>query len=168
MFDLPTPPTPCSPHVSLMHVSNPICVSSASDPPPSGPCNACLSCWSPSACGPPAPPLSLGLTSDLPFEQGLSVPPHAPWVLQHQLPLSKPRLSLRTQPLGSLSQSGLCQFLVKGRARPILSLLVPRLGPCALDPLSHNPSESTLHRPSRLQSYSHPSKPRRPRWSQKL
>lgn len=162
-----TPPPPCSPHVSLMPVSNPICILSASDLPPSGPYNACLSCWSPSPCDPPAP-LSLGLTLDLPCEQALSVPPHAPWVPQHQLPLSQPGLSPRTQPLGSLSQSGLCQFLVKGHARPVHSPLLPRLGPCALHPLGHNPLESTLCKPSRFQPYSHLSQSRRPWWSQKL
>lgn len=164
----PPPLTPCSPHVSLMPVSNPICIPSASDLPPSGPGNACLSCWSPSACDPPAPPLSLGLTLDLPYEQALLVPLHAPWVPQHQPPLSQPRFSPRTQPLGSLSQSGLCQFLVKSPAWPVLSLLLPRLGPCALNPLGHNPLESTLYRPSRLQPYSQPSQPRWPWWSQKL
>lgn len=150
----PHSPTPCSPPVSLMPVSNPICVPSASDLPPSGPCNACLSCWSPSACDPPAPPLSPRLTLDLPYEQALSVPPHAPWVPQHQ-----PRLSRRTQPCGSLSQSGLCQIPVKGYAQPLLPLLLPRLGPCALHRLGHNSLQSTLCRPSCLQPCSHLSQP---------
>lgn len=158
------PPRPCSPHVSLMPVSNPICVPSASHLPP-GPCNACLSCWSPSAGDPAAPPLSPGLTLDLPYEQAPSVPPHAPWVPQHQSPLSQPRFARRTQPLGSLSQSGLCQIPVEGCTQPLLPLLLPRLGPCALHPLGHNPLQSTLHRPSRLQPYSHPPQPQ---WSRPL
>lgn len=163
----PPPLTPCSPHVSLMPVSNPICIPSASDLPPSGPGNACLSCWSPSACDPPAPPLSLGLTLDLPYEQALSVPLHAPWVPQHQPPLSQPGFPREPSSLALCPRVAFANSWLS-HAWPVLSLLLLRLGPCALNPLGHNSLESTLHRPSRLQPYSQPSQPRRPWWSQKL
>ncbi|XP_027475889.1 rho family-interacting cell polarization regulator 1 isoform X4 [Zalophus californianus] len=133
---------------------------STSDLPPPGPCNACLSCWSPSTHHAPAP-LSPGLTLDLPCVPALSLPPHASWVPQHQPPLSQRRLSWRTQPRGSLSQRGLCQIPVEGCAQPLLPLLLPRLGPCALHSLGHNSLQSTSRRPSRLQPRSHPSQPQR-------
>lgn len=156
-------PTLCSPHVSLMSVSNPICVPRASDLPPSGPCNACLSRGAPSAPDPPAPPLSPGITLDLPSEQALSVPAHASWVPQHQPPLSQPRLPQRTQPRGSLSQRSLCQIPSEGCAQPRLPLLLPGLGPRALHALGHNSLQSTLCRPSRLHPYSYLSQPQRSR-----
>lgn len=86
--------------------------------------------------------------------QGL---PHAPWVPQHQPFLSRPWLS--QSPAPQLSQSSLCQCPGEGHAWLLLPLLLPRLWPCALLPLGHNPLHSTHRRPSHLQPYSstHPS-----------
>lgn len=54
----------------------------------------------------------------------------------------------------ALSQSSLCQFPGEGHAWLLLPLLLPRLWPCALRPLGHNPLHSTHRRPSHLQPYS--------------
>ncbi|XP_059761126.1 rho family-interacting cell polarization regulator 1 isoform X4 [Balaenoptera ricei] len=139
---------------------------SASGHLPPHPCSVCLLRRSPPAPEPPAPPLFLGLTLNLPCERAFTVPPHASCAPQHQPPLSGPQLSQRPWSLGSLSQSGLCRFPVEGHARPLLPPLLPRLWPRALRPLGRNPLQSTLRRPSRLQPYSRPSKPRRPQRSQ--
>ena len=152
--------------VLVAHVFNPICIPSASGHLPPHPCSVCLLRRSLPAPEPPAPPLFLGLTLNLPCERAFTVPPHASCAPQHQPPLSGPQLSQRPWSLGSLSQSGLCRFPVEGHAWPLLPPLLPRLWPRALRPLGRNPLQSTLRRPSRLQPYSRPSKPRRPQRSQ--
>lgn len=152
------------------HVSNPICIPSASDHPPSHPCNVCLPHRSPSAHEPPVPSLSLGLTLHLLYEQNLSVPPHQPWVPQYQPPLSRrPWLPQRAWPLSSLSQSSLCPFPLEGCAQPLPSLLLSRLQPCALHPLGYNPcSPHGVDHPACNPTPAHPSPegPGGPRWRQ--
>lgn len=156
----------CSSCVLVAHVSNPISIPSASDhPPPPRSCNVCFPCPSPAAGEPLAPPLSLDLTLDLPYERGLSWPPHVPWAPQQQPLLPQPWQSQRARPLSSLSQSCLCQFPDEGHAQPLFPLLLPSLRSCALRPLGHNPY-AQWRRPSHLQPYSHPSQLWQPQKSQ--
>lgn len=141
------------------HVSKLICIPSASGhaPPPSS-SNVCFPCQSPSAHRPPVPPLFLCLTLVLPYERAPSRASPctlgAPASTLFVSPLAVPK-----SPAPQLSQSSLCQFPGEGHAWLLLPLLLPRLWPCALRPLGHNPLHSTHRRPSHLQLYSstHPS-----------
>lgn len=79
-------------------------------------------------------------------------------------PSARHWLSWRAQPPGSLSRNSVCQFLVKSHVQPVLPLLPTGYSPVPAPavPLSHNPLQSTLLRPSHLQPYSHPAQPQ---WS---
>lgn len=148
----------CTPCVSLMPMSPTPSVPSASDRPCPRLLRVCLPHRSLSACDPPAPALPLGLGLDQPPEGSVSVPPHTHRLPQHRFPSSRLRISRRSRALSAQSRSGSCRFAVESRAQSLLPLLLPRLRPHALCRF-----QPTFRRPSRLQSYSHPSQPRKPR-----
>ncbi|XP_051702899.1 rho family-interacting cell polarization regulator 1 isoform X3 [Oryctolagus cuniculus] len=131
---------------------------SASDRPCPRLLRVCLPHRSLSSCDPPAParPLSLGLNQ--PPEGSVSVPPYTHRLPQHRFPSSRLRISRRPWALSAQSRSGSYQLPVESRTRSLLPLLLPRLRPHALRRF-----QPTFRRPSRLQPYSHPSQPRKPR-----
>lgn len=149
-----TPPMYIISCVSLMPMSLTPSISSASGHPVPRLCNESLPHGSPSACEPPAPPLSISFTLDQPSEGALSVHPHIPCIPQHQSSLSQLRLSWRPRSLSCQSWSDPYQLWFESCAQTRLPPLLPRFRPHVLHPL-----QSSCYKSFHLQPYSRPSQP---------